>query len=135
MLAYDRHDIVGANEWLDAARSIFERHDHALGLGLVQPTEGQVAIKTGDSVDARRLIEGAIRSLELHGSATGMMYALGAHAELEYLDGNLDEAYDAAERSIALMNRLGQPRGIARNLITLGHVATALGDLGRARTL
>ena len=133
MLAYDRHDADSANEWLDAARTIFERHDQVIGIGLVQPTEGQVAMATGDSLDARRLIEGAIRSLELHGSATGMMYALAALAELEYLDGNLDEAYDAAERSIALMNGLGQPRGVARNLVTLGHVVTALGDLGRAR--
>jgi predicted ATPase len=133
MLAYDRHDTDGANEWLDAARAIFERHDDPIGLGLVQPSEGQVAMATGDRIDARRLIEGAIRNLELHGSATGMMYAVGILAELEYLDGNLDAAFDAAERSIALMNGLGQPRGVARNLITLGHVTTALGDFGRAR--
>lgn len=135
MLAYDRHDTDGAWEWLDAARSVFELHDHVIGLGLVQPTEGQVAMATGDVIDARRLVEGAVRDVELHGSATGMMYAMGALAEVEYLDGNLEDAADAAERSIALMNGLGQPRGVARNLVTLGHVATALGDLSRARHL
>ena len=135
MLADDQRDTDSANEWLDAARSTFERHDHAIGLGLVQPSEGQVAMATGDRIDARRLIEGAIRDLELHGSATGMMYAVGVLAELEYLEDNFDAAYDAAERSTALMNGLGQPRGVARNLITLGHVATALGDLARARHL
>ncbi len=135
MLAYDRHNTDGAWEWLDAARNVFERHDHVIGLGLVQPTEGQVAMATGDVTDARRLVEGAIRDLELHGSATGMMYAVGVLAEIEYLEDHFDAAYDAAERSIALMNDLGQPRGVARNLITLGHVATALGDLARARHL
>ena len=135
MLAIDRLDPADADEWLEAGRHAFENHDLPIGRALVQYSEGASAMVSGDHGDARRLIEGAIRDLDTFGSATGVMYATGILAELEYLEWRLDAALGAAERSIDLMNGLGQTRGIPRNQITLGHVAAALGDRTRARRL
>lgn len=133
MLAIDGARPDTAAEWIAAGRETFERHDLPVGRALVQYTEGEVAMATGAFTDARLLIEGAIHDLDAFGSATGVMYASGVLAELEYREGRLDAARDAATRGIDLMNGLGQPRGIARILITLGHVATEINDRNRAR--
>ena len=68
-----------------------------------------------------------------YGSGTGVMYATGTLAELEFLEGNAALALDAAERSNYQMRQLGQERGMSRNLITLGHAAIGVGDYARAR--
>ena len=133
MLACDRLDYGSAIQWLSEGRAVFEANAMPIGRALVQFTEGAAEMVAGNLWVARGLIEGSIRDLTTYGSGTGVMYAIGTLAELEFLEGNAALALDAAERSIYQMRQLGQERGMSRNLITLGHAAIAIGDHSRAR--
>ena len=132
-LACDRLDYVSATQWLSEGRSVFDANAMPIGRALVQITEGAAEMIAGNFLVARGLIEGSIRDLTTYGSSTGVMYATGTLAELEFLEGNAALALDAAERSSYQMRQLGQERGMSRNLITLGHAAIGVGDYSRAR--
>ena len=86
----------------------------------------------GDLEQAEANSLAAIENFRLTGQRLYESYALSRLATIYRRTGKLLEAEDAAQRSMAVREELGDQHGIAASLITLSNIAAERGDLTRS---
>jgi predicted ATPase/DNA-binding CsgD family transcriptional regulator/DNA-binding XRE family transcriptional regulator len=121
VLAAENGDYGSAVEHSEQALAIFGQLGLTSRMALAATVLGSAQRYLGDREGARRALQTALDLREL-GDRRGMSVAINNMALVELDDGNLDQARELFEQSLAVKRELGEQRSIAIGLVNLADV-------------
>jgi hypothetical protein len=128
----------------DRARQFFQKSlaiwrslepEGRIGMGRTLANFGDVGVLEGNAVEARSILQDAVRALEATGDPNFRAYAVRRLAQLAWRAGQVQAAYALCRQSLELNLEVADPRGTCACLAGFVAIAAVSGELEKAVVL
>lgn len=126
-------DVDRAAAHLEKAWGLLQKMDLRSYPGTFHNTYAGILLRLGKLTDAETHALKAIENFQLTGKRLFAAYAQSRLSVIYRAAGRYDEAFELAERSLAVRREFNDPSGVASSLMSLSEISVDRGDITRAR--